>query len=326
MSGTSFFNYPGGRRFAVGVVAAATAGAALAAGGAALLAAPSASASQRACGRDDAASVCAATFSRQQPGRDGKKHERPGDDKRADDKRADEKGDGDKRRDDKDNDDRRGDGYGRPDRSLAYDFGWYGKGGPGDLRPPRPQEWEETQSFMRQFAPRRHAAVEQMPEGSAKESVKKFLFARYRSLRAVQRRDPAGFEQRLAQLRVEDQIFGILSDWTGSDEEQARRQLRETLRTQVAQLVDLDLQERQRRVEWLKRELAEKSQELDQDTRQRDALVERRVARFADWADRWAARRKEAEKEGAAPTPPAGGENGAGRGDAPAAKPENDRD
>lgn len=310
MTGTSSSKYPSARRRVTAAVAAALAG--VVAGGAAPRTAPSAAASERCCGRGEQALAGAATHSREQSARDEKKHERQGDDKRDDGRRGDK------------NDGRRGDGYGRSDRGGPYEFGWYGKGGVGDMRPPRPQEWEETQSFMRQFAPRRHAAVDQMPDGPAKESVKKFLFARYRSLRAVQRRDPVGFEQRLAQLRVEDQIFGILSDWTGSDKEAARRQLRDTLRTQVAQLVDLDLQERQRRVEWLKRELAEETQELDNDIRQRDALVERRVSRFTEWADRWAARRKEAEKQGAAAVPPEGAEGGpeAQRPDVPAAKPE----
>jgi hypothetical protein len=183
----------------------------------------------------------------------------------------------------------------------AYDLARnYGRGaGRTDQRTPRAHEWDETQAFMERFAPRRHAALEQMPEGESKEQMKRFWFARYRSLQALQRRDATAYEQRLSQLRVEDQIFGIVSDWSSTADPNGE-QLRETLRGQVSQLVDLDLLERQRRVEWLKRELADQSEQLDRAQKQRDTLVEQRVSRFADWAGRWAARRRgEAEKRGA---------------------------
>jgi hypothetical protein len=206
----------------------------------------------------------------------------------------------------------------------AYDFGFgYGRGqGRGDMRSPRQHEWEETQAFMQRYASRRHAAIEQMPDGESKESMKRFWFARVRSLQSLQRRDPAGYEQRLTQLRIEDQIFGVISDWTGVDDAD-REQLRDTLRGQVTQLVDLDLQERQRRVEWLKKELADQSEQLDKDRKQHDALVDKRVARFADWAGRLAARRRESEA----------GKGGAGdavhadkqKPDAPADKPDADK-
>ena len=57
---------------------------------------------------------------------------------------------------------------GRPGPAAPYDFSWgFGKG-QGDSRAPRPHEWEETQSFMRQYAPRRQAALDQMPECESK--------------------------------------------------------------------------------------------------------------------------------------------------------------
>jgi hypothetical protein len=169
-----------------------------------------------------------------------------------------------------------------------------------------------VQAFMQRFAPRRYAALEQMPDGESKEQMKRFWFARFRSLQALQKRDVTAYEQRLSQLRVEDQVFGIVSDWSAAADPSGQ-QLRDALRVQVTQLVDLDLQERQRRVEWLKRELAEQSERLDRDLKQRDNLVEERVTRFSDWAGRWARRRAEAEKRATAASPDAQ----AGKKDAP---------
>ena len=206
--------------------------------------------------------------------------------------------DKDDRDKDKGKDRDRRDGDGRRGRTSGYELGWgYGRGGHSDMRAPRPHEWDETQTFMRVCASRRLTAIDQLPDGEAKESMKKYWFARYRGIQSLQKRDPMGHDQRLAQLRIEDQIFGIISDWAGPDQDPDRQQLRDTLRTQVNQLVDLDLLERQRKVDALKRELAEQSELLKNDQAQRDALVEKRVSRFSEWAARWASRRKQYEAE-----------------------------
>ena len=214
-----------------------------------------------------------------------------------------DKRDGDRRdnskRDDGDKDKDKGDGrrsYGGP-----FDMSWgYGKGGPGDQRAPRPNEWVEVQLFMNRYSPRRQFALDQLPDGEKKESIKKFVFARYRSLQSLQRRDPTGFEQRLAQLVIEDEIFGVVSGWGAAGEEE-RGKLKQTLRDKVARLVDIDLQERQRRVEWLKRELAQQSRELEQDQGGRDDLIERRATRFAEWAERAAGMRAKQQGEKQSP-------------------------
>jgi hypothetical protein len=177
------------------------------------------------------------------------------------------------------------------------------------MRSPRPQEWAEVQAFMLRHSPRRQAAVDQLPEGDRKESIKKFVFARFRSLQSLQRRDRMGYEQRLAQLRVEDQIFGLVSDWGGAGEVD-KQILRDSLRREVAQLVALDIQERRRRVESLERELAEQKGALERDEQDQDSLVDKRVTRFLEWADRWAAKRaKQAEAEKDQSTNPSSGDD-----------------
>jgi hypothetical protein len=195
---------------------------------------------------------------------------------------------------------------------APFDFGWGGAKN-RDLRAPSQREWEDVQAFMNVYSPRRQAAVDRLPEDDKKESIKKFVFARFRSLQALKKRDRASYEQRLAQLATEDEIFGLVHQWGGGagDPDADRKQLREALRPQVASLVDLDIQERRRRVDLLKKELAEQSAQLEQDEKDRDGVVDRRVARFADWAERWAARRARQDDMGDVP-----------RADVPASKPE----
>ena len=247
-----------------------------------------ASAGERCAGCGDGPERVAA---RQQPS--GDNNDSPGRRRNGDDKKSRDKGEGDERRG---RDGRYG--YGSP-----FELGWGGDGRQGDLRQPRPQEWAETQAFMYLHSPRRQQAIDQLPEGGKKESIKKFLFARYRTFQSLQRRDRGAFEQRLAQLRVEDQIFGLVSDWGLADEDQ-RQKLKERLRAETATLIDLDLRERQRRVDDLRRELDEETRALEADLKDRDALVEKRLGRFVDWASRWAARKgKQADAE---KQPPAG--------------------
>jgi hypothetical protein len=177
-------------------------------------------------------------------------------------------------------------GYGGP-----FDMGWSADGrGHGEMRAPQPHEWSEVQSFLHEHSPRRQRALDQLPEGGKKDSIKKFVFARYRSIKRLERRDPAAYEQRLGQLGVEDQIFGLVSDW-GAAGEDRREELQQRLRTEVTRLVELDLQERRRRVEALQRELNDQTRALEDDEKERDAVVERRLGRFVEWANRWAARK-----------------------------------
>jgi hypothetical protein len=200
-------------------------------------------------------------------------------------------------RDDKDDERRDNDGRrGRGGGMTPFDFGWgYGRNH-ADLRAPRAHEWAEVQFFMNRHSPRRQAALDELPDDEKKESLKRFVFARFRSLQALQKRDRTGYEQRLMQLAVEDQIYGLVSDWAAAPDADPNR-LRDALQSEVSRLVELDLQERRRRIEWLKKELEEESEKVQRDEKDRDAQVERRVSRYADWAEKWAARRARKDKD-----------------------------
>jgi hypothetical protein len=184
---------------------------------------------------------------------------------------------------------REGDGRRNRPTMPPFDFGWgAGRGGQGDLRQPRPQEWAEAQLFMSRYSPRRTAALEDLPDDDRKEGLKRYVYARFRTLMALQKRDRAMYEQRVAQLGVEDQIFGLVSD--SAADPAAREGLREKLREQVARLVELDLEGRRRRIDWLKKEMARETEELERGEKNADVQVERRVTTYSQWAEKWAAR------------------------------------
>ena len=174
---------------------------------------------------------------------------------------------------------------------------------PAEQRPVSPTEWEEISEFMAEYMPWRIAEVQAMREGQWKERIKKLLANRYRGLRTIQARDPQSFQARLGQLRIEDQIYKLVSDLPKADPD-GRQKIREELRTQVTQLVDVDLAERKRRVERLKAELTRQEGLLEQDTRQHDTLVDQRVNRFLTWGSRWPGQR--GAGNGSAKTPGTG--------------------
>lgn len=161
---------------------------------------------------------------------------------------------------------------------------------PVGQRPVPADEWAGIAAFMSNYMPWRIGEVQQMPEGVVKERIKRLLANRYRGLRMLQNRDPDSYEQRLGQLRIEDQVYKLVSELSSADPDR-RQKIREELRTQVAALVDVDLRERRRRVERLEDELRKQKKMLEQDTNDHDGIVERRVGRFLDWGSRWPALR-----------------------------------
>ena len=205
---------------------------------------------------------------------------------------------------------RRGDWTGGPYGGAGGPFGplWAGR---FDQRPVTPGEWDEVVAFMTRYSPWRIAEVEKMTDGDWKDRIKRGLANRYRSLRALENRDPDGYEQRLAQLAVEDQVFKLVSQWGGADEPR-REAIREELRTQVARLVDLDLQERRRRVERLEEELKKQKDGLEKDATGRDALIERRAKAFLDWGNKWPAKSKGRQAKPNADKPEPGRDKGSG--------------
>lgn len=171
------------------------------------------------------------------------------------------------------------------------------------VRPVPDAEWDEVSEFMGTYMPWRIAAVRQMSDGPPKERLKRLLASRRRGLRLLQRRDREAYEQRLEQLRVEDKVYKIVSEWGAADA--ARRQkIRDDLTAEVARLVDLDLQERRRRVERLEEQLQRQKEALERDTAERNRIISRRVGAFMDWGIRWPAVRPDgpADRAGRKPS------------------------
>ncbi len=140
------------------------------------------------------------------------------------------------------------------------------------------EEWEQMRTFMREYSPRRLAAIESMPrEGGMQGSLRRFLFARWRNLQGIREEDPTVYEMRVQRLKAEDDIWGLIFDWKKGDEITPSNALRKELRQRVGVLVDLGVRERQHRIERLEKLLASEREKVEADKQNREAIIDERV-------------------------------------------------
>jgi hypothetical protein len=159
-----------------------------------------------------------------------------------------------------------------------------GMGGPDDGQRPRfgrfapatEKDIEEARIFMRENAPNRWQAVESLPdEGSSlRRNVMGFVVARYRMLQGMKEEDPKLYDIKVKQLRVEDELYGMLAN-TNTPEQ--RTAMKPELTTAAKKLVELTLQEREQRIAKLKDIVTREEQTLASDQGQVDAKTAARV-------------------------------------------------
>lgn len=140
------------------------------------------------------------------------------------------------------------------------------------------RETEEATVFMREYAPNRWQVVQALPEeGAVRRGVMGFIVARYRALQDTKRDDPKLYEVKLQQLTAEDDVYGLIAS---NPTAEARQKHRSELRMAVRKMMDLNLIERELRIERLKRSLAAEEQRLEKDRAQFDAHLDSRVEAF----------------------------------------------
>jgi hypothetical protein len=134
---------------------------------------------------------------------------------------------------------------------------------------------EEVSRFLRVYSPNRWHALEGLPEeGPERRAVMAFAVARWRGIQELKETEPALYDLKLKQLKVEDEIYGLLAVKLAPA---GREPLRATLRESVEQLVNLGIAERELRVERFRKQLKEEEGRLASDKMRVDKLVDRRT-------------------------------------------------
>jgi len=93
-------------------------------------------------------------------------------------------------------------------------------------------------------------------------------------LEGIKREDPKLYETKVAQLRVEDELYGLLSS---GDTPEEREKMRDQITRASRRLYELSLEERQQRIERLKEFIEREQNDLAVDRSQIDAMVNARV-------------------------------------------------
>lgn len=149
--------------------------------------------------------------------------------------------------------------------------------------PPTSQERDEVIEFFRANTKTRMQMFDQLPEGrSAKNRMLQMMTERYRRLQRIKTDDPAVYDLMLSQMVLQDEALGLLRKQRPPNQEDgANKEEREQeLRQKVRQLVDVMLQERQKRVERLEKMLADQKSNLEQDVANPDKLVDQHLAQM----------------------------------------------
>lgn len=142
-------------------------------------------------------------------------------------------------------------------------------------RRPTDAEVEEVSQFLREYSPNRWRALESLPEeGRERRAVMAFAVARWRGIQELKEAEPALYDLKLKQLKVEDDIYGLLAVKLPPAE---REPLRPKVRESVEQLVNLRMAERELRVESLRKQLKEEEERLASDKARVDKMVDRRT-------------------------------------------------
>ena len=138
------------------------------------------------------------------------------------------------------------------------------------------QESQEISQFMHDNSPNRWEAVESLPEdGPERRTIMVLVAARWRTLQTTREEDPGLYGLKIKQLLFEDDIYGLLGGTRSSAE---REPLRDKVRSVVSQLVDLQFQERERRIARLRDLLKAEEVKLANERTEHKGIVDRRTA------------------------------------------------
>jgi hypothetical protein len=138
------------------------------------------------------------------------------------------------------------------------------------------KDWEEAKAHFREHSPLRAEAFDKMSD-EQKNFFKPLIIGRHRGIKWLSR-DQELLNNKLRQIRIEDDIFGVKQKLAGvpAKSEEAEK-LTATLRKSVESLVDARMRERALRIDRLEMLIAEERELLEEDRVKREALIDKRM-------------------------------------------------
>jgi hypothetical protein len=182
--------------------------------------------------------------------------------------------------------------YGRYGRSGDGHFGERGAtpGMPSDATPSPPEveerrpgpfepgneEWDKAMAFMKEHSPKRMALMADLPE-DFQQRIREQMFMRFRNMERLRAADKEMYDITLRRVDLEDELQALRMEvrFRGrqlSQEEMSR------VREKVGSLIDLNLEERDLRVQRLRDILKREEEILTREKGQRESVVSENVS------------------------------------------------
>lgn len=154
------------------------------------------------------------------------------------------------------------------------------RGGPPWLRVREPTEDEMTRvaAFMELHAPKRWKWYQGIQDEGRRNFMRRFLWWQFQQADELRNQNPPLYDLKVKRIEADDHVFAAalaVKEDGLTDEQRAERE--DKLRGLVRNLVDLDLQEREARIEQLKKDLDREAKALN-DLRNPEGF-DRRVTR-----------------------------------------------
>lgn len=192
-----------------------------------------------------------------------------------------------------------------PERSMGWIFDRMGK---FFSAMPSEQQWTEAAQFVSAISPSRWQVVEQVLQSpERRDRVRQFIYSRYKELKQLSETNEEQYQAMLEQVKIEDEIFSLDTRLEQAQSPGERQDLQDELRGKVQNLVERELDDRERRLQRIQEKLNRERAALRQDRERMDEVVDQRVRGVRRSSDRfraWAARDGKRDRRGPSSQPP----------------------
>jgi hypothetical protein len=147
-------------------------------------------------------------------------------------------------------------------------------GNTNGVRPFTQQEWDDMMTFLEQNSHARWYVLSGMhlPENSP---IRLGAIREWRTYNFTREHFPAVADQMLKRYQLEDDLFGLTIKAVSNTQEPD--EIRELIHNKIAEIVKLDLNERQLRIEKLQKMLDTEKQSLDHDQSMEEQVIDQRT-------------------------------------------------
>jgi hypothetical protein len=140
-----------------------------------------------------------------------------------------------------------------------------------------PQEWADVMQFLDENSPNRARVLRGIMDNPASQNLRQMMIQQYRAYQLMKNNLPEVAELRLKQFQLEDQLFGMTSAPGDGERSVPAGELRPRVREIVKQIIDLQLEQEQLRVQRLQNTLDEEKQRLANAQSDENQLIQRRM-------------------------------------------------